>query len=162
VLLIGDNDANGTYFDHVTNEGGGFVDLVVAVRGGTRREALEWLAAQAGVELTPQTRQQARNWAREAEELTLALNWKAELLERLRLERNGLMRVYHGAKNFVLSHNSEVCERNGDLRFEAALSIGETYWERVEEMDRQIDAVEDAGNQEILRVWRNRVRKVAA
>jgi hypothetical protein len=156
------NDQKGAWHDHVTGEGGGMVDLVVAVHGGTRREALEWLAALAGVELSPQTREQARNWAREAQETTRALEWKRELLDRLRQERNGFLRAYHRAKDFVLSHDPEVCERNGDARFEAALSLGESYMERVEELDKQIDAVQDAGNGELLKVWRTRVRGVAA
>src|SRR5262249_44070128 len=45
------SDTKGVWYDHVTGDGGGVLDLVQNVRGGTRREALRWLADYAGVPL---------------------------------------------------------------------------------------------------------------
>lgn len=64
------NDAKGAWFDHVTGAGGGVLDFVLSVRGGSRADALRWLAEYAGVplddhELTPEQR---REWAREKRE----------------------------------------------------------------------------------------------
>jgi hypothetical protein len=43
------SDAKGTWFDHRDNVGGGILDLVVHVRGGSREDALRWCADLAGV-----------------------------------------------------------------------------------------------------------------
>ena len=43
------NDTKGTWFDHAAGEGGGLLDLVVKVRGGTKQEAVRYLAALAGI-----------------------------------------------------------------------------------------------------------------
>jgi hypothetical protein len=48
-LSVAGDDADGVWMDFVTNEGGGVLDLVAAIRGGTRREAYQWLADWAGV-----------------------------------------------------------------------------------------------------------------
>src|SRR5438046_2905840 len=38
------NDAKGTWYDHRDRIGGGLVDLVQSVRGGSRQDALKWCA----------------------------------------------------------------------------------------------------------------------
>jgi hypothetical protein len=38
------DDSRGVWHDFVTGEGGGILDLAVLVRGGTRQEALRWVA----------------------------------------------------------------------------------------------------------------------
>lgn len=47
------NDARGTWYDHGTNQGGGVLDLIVRVHGGSRQDALRWLSAYSGVPLQP-------------------------------------------------------------------------------------------------------------
>lgn len=44
----------GVWFDHARNEGGGMLDFIARVRGGTLAEALEWCARLAGVRLDHQ------------------------------------------------------------------------------------------------------------
>src|SRR5690348_3829959 len=38
------DDVRGLWHDFTTDEGGGVLDLVVRIRGGTRQDALRWLA----------------------------------------------------------------------------------------------------------------------
>ena len=45
------NDAKGCWYDHRDNVGGGILDLIRRVRGGTRSDALEWLAELKGVSI---------------------------------------------------------------------------------------------------------------
>jgi hypothetical protein len=125
------SDAKGVFHDFVTNEGGGVLDLVSRVVGCDRRKALQWLAAYAGVLLTELTNAGWRDMRATEPEARELVAWKLESLESLRRKRNLLQRIYHNAVRFVLSHDFDECEASGDLRFEVAVGIGETYWLRV-------------------------------
>jgi len=61
------DDSKGTWFDHARSEGGGIVDLIILVRGGSRQDALRWLADLAGIELddSPTDPKQRAQWIRE-------------------------------------------------------------------------------------------------
>src|SRR5205807_1761550 len=50
-LNVALDDSRGAWYDHVANEGGGILDLIIRVNGGTRRGALRWAAECAGVDL---------------------------------------------------------------------------------------------------------------
>lgn len=152
-----DDDKN-VFHDHVTGDGGGVVAFVQLVRGCDKKQAVEWLANFAGVPLREQTATERRDWGRrmrasrrEAESL---VRWKAETLEDLRYHRGRLQRTYHNAVRFILNHSFEECERRGDVRYELALEIGETYWERVQAMDTQIDRLEATPYAELLERFR--------
>ncbi|MFN0164984.1 MAG: hypothetical protein ACKV22_01020 [Bryobacteraceae bacterium] len=60
------DDPRGVWYDHVTGDGGGVLDLIVRVQGGTRAEALRWLADYCGVTLDDRTLTAAERceWAR--------------------------------------------------------------------------------------------------
>jgi hypothetical protein len=45
------NDNENVWYDHAAGAGGGVLDLIMAAQGGTRQEALGWLADFLGVEL---------------------------------------------------------------------------------------------------------------
>jgi hypothetical protein len=130
------------------------IDFVARVRGCDRKEALAWLAEYAGVPLDGQTDSTQRDWAArlravrpEAEALVC---WKQETLEAYRCQRNRIQHTYHAAVRFVLQHSPEECAARGDVRYELALTIGETYWQRVEELDGIIDRVEAASYEYLL------------
>jgi hypothetical protein len=59
------DDRRGCWYDHRDGIGGGVLDLVVHVRGGTRQDALRWLADLTGVALDgrPPDRISAREFA---------------------------------------------------------------------------------------------------
>jgi hypothetical protein len=61
------SDEKNCWHDFVTGDGGGLVDLVVKIRGGTRADALLWCADLAGVPLDdkPFTAADRARWARE-------------------------------------------------------------------------------------------------
>jgi len=149
------DDTKNCWHDFAANEGGGLIDFVARVRGCDRKAALEWLAACAGVPLDQQTETERRQWARrmqtarpEAEKLAA---WKIETLEALRNRRNEYMRIYWGAVGYITSHDAFECVDRGNLAFELALSIGETYWDRVEALDEQIDRLDAASYSDLLR-----------
>jgi DNA primase len=152
------SDEKNVWHDFVTDEGGGVLDFIQRARGCDRKEALQLLASIAGVPLDHHTEAERRDYARrmhaakrEAEAL---LKWKAETLEDLRFHCGRIQRTYHNAVKFVLSHDAEECERRGDVRYELALQIGETYWDRVEAMDEQIDRLEAMSPAELLKRFR--------
>ena len=152
------NDVKNVWHDFVTDEGGGVLDFIQRARGCDRKEALELLASIAGVQLDHHNEVDRRDYARrmhaarrEAEAL---LKWKCETLEDLRFHRGRIQKTYRNAVRFILSHTFEECEARGDVRFELALQIGETYWDRVEAMDEQIDRLEAMSPAELLKRFR--------
>jgi hypothetical protein len=75
------DDARGVWNDFARNEGGGVLDLISRVRGGTRQSALKWLAASIGVTLDSDlSRAERARWAGQqrelGRELPLALHWR--------------------------------------------------------------------------------------
>ena len=50
-LSVSGDDSRGVFHDFVTGEGGGILDLIVTVRGGSRQDALRWLAEFTGAPL---------------------------------------------------------------------------------------------------------------
>lgn len=76
------NDSKGTWFDHVAGRGGGILDLIVTVRGGTRQDALKWLAEHNGTPLENRllSRKDRAEYARRVREiereLPAARYWK--------------------------------------------------------------------------------------
>ncbi len=76
------DDAKNTWYDHAAGEGGGVLDLVQRIRGGTRADALRWCAALAGVTLEdrPLSDADRQQWAaarREIERTTpAARHWQ--------------------------------------------------------------------------------------
>jgi hypothetical protein len=65
------DDSCGVWHDKVPDEGGGILGLVVRVRGGTRAEALRWVADLAGIQLDdkPLSAEARARWAAERREL---------------------------------------------------------------------------------------------
>jgi hypothetical protein len=85
-LSVAGDDADGVWMDFAASEGGGVLDLVAAIRGGTRREAYQWLADWAGVPSPakgPDRREHAR-WLYEQERvkrlLSTALYWRRGII----------------------------------------------------------------------------------
>jgi hypothetical protein len=152
------DDGKNVWHDFVSGQGGGVVDLIVRIRGCDRKEALAWLSDFAGVPLDQQSDNERRHYAHrlhlvkpQAERLVA---WKFDTLEALRCQRNRLMRIYHSAVRFVRSHTFDECAARADLRYELALNVGESYWCRVIELDEQIDRLEDATYEDLLRRFR--------
>lgn len=77
-------DAKGSWFDHRDNIGGGLLDFVVHVRGGSRQDALHLVAELAGVPLDNQTPAERSDWIRAAKEMERLLpsaeHWRATAL----------------------------------------------------------------------------------
>jgi hypothetical protein len=80
------DDSHGVWHDFRDNVGGGILDLVVQVRGGTRQHALKWVAPLAGVVLddrpmSPAERARYAQRQRELERaLPAALRWRRTAL----------------------------------------------------------------------------------
>lgn len=91
-LSVALDDERGTWYDHRDSIGGGVLSLIRRVRGGGRRDALEWLGACLGLpldqrELTPAERREYARLRRAARPVARAAwYWRrgrlAELAER--------------------------------------------------------------------------------
>lgn len=94
---ISGDDARGVWHDFRDDSGGGILDLIVQLRGGSRADALAWAAAFVGVSLSdrPFSAIDRERWAAERRELERALpvaglwrraavNMAAELLDNLK------------------------------------------------------------------------------
>jgi hypothetical protein len=149
------NDDKNAWHDFVAGEGGGVVDFVARVLRSDRQSALEWLAGYAGVQLSSSTKTERRDWARRMRaaepEARKLVTWKLETLEALRIERNSLLRIYHRAKAFIIHNDINDCARRGDLRFDAALAVGWSFWPRICMLDQQIDRLEAASYTDLLK-----------
>jgi len=81
-LTVAGDDSRGVWMDFAAGEGGGILDLVVRVRGGTRQDALRWVADLAGITLErrPLSPEDRAQWAEErrviARELPQASLWR--------------------------------------------------------------------------------------
>jgi hypothetical protein len=89
------NEDSSIWFDHRDNVGGGVLDLITHVRGGTRREALKWLADWQGVQLdgarwSNENRRRYAKASRQAPELaraaTLWLTERRAELEQIKVD----------------------------------------------------------------------------
>jgi hypothetical protein len=129
-LNVSLDDSRGVWHDFVSDEGGGVLDLVQRIRGGSRQEALKWVADFAGVPLDdqPLSREQRREWA----------------LERRRTEQH--MRAAEVWRRAAVNLTDELLDRLKTALFDPTLpwpEIGEIY--RVENMLRQLQNLEGTG-----------------
>jgi hypothetical protein len=109
------SDDRGAWYDYRDSIGGGILDLIRHVRGGTRGQALRWLADAMGIELdgnTPLSPKQRQCYARarhDAPELArVATLWHAERrgeldeLKREALERDDMLALMAAAQEHHL------------------------------------------------------------
>ena len=76
------DDSRGVWHDFAADEGGGVLDLVVRIRGGSREDALKWCAEFAGVPLDTQpiAAVERADWAGQQRELPNAQYWRTEAI----------------------------------------------------------------------------------
>lgn len=104
------SDGKNVWHDHATGDGGGVLDLIERVRGGSRADALHWLADFAGEPLAERrwTAAERREWARRraaAEREAGAVEaWRADVLDALRLRRDEHLHLYHLALRWIIAH----------------------------------------------------------
>jgi hypothetical protein len=98
-LNVSLDDNRRVWHDFVTDEGGGVLDLIVQIRGGSRQEALRWLADFAGMIIDhPLTRVERERYRRQSavaeREANDLVRWRDGLLEALRQARDAYLRNY--------------------------------------------------------------------
>ena len=105
-LNISLDDSKGAYYDHARGTGGGVLDLLQLVRGGSRAEAMEWLKGFGVVESGPTGRSRARSgdWA----EAKAAEAWWRARTEYLRCNLAIFCGLYHRCKKWLIDHESEI------------------------------------------------------
>lgn len=69
------DDARGLWHDFAANEGGGVLDFVIRIRGGSRQDALRWVADFVGYQLDdrPFSATERARWARQRRQVELEL-----------------------------------------------------------------------------------------
>jgi hypothetical protein len=81
------DDNRGLWHDFVADEGGGVLDLIMRIRGGSRAEALRWAADSAGVPMNegPPSPDERRRWAEERRQVEIKLPearyWKRSAID---------------------------------------------------------------------------------
>ena len=155
------DDDKGAWYDFRDREGSGVLGLIQHVRGGSRKEALEWLAAFLCIPLEdrPLTEAQKRQYARqraaaerEAGEL---IAWRDGLVRALQGYRDSVLQAYHRARCYIGEHGLE--SPMGDL----AADVADTYEGRYQELDDKLDLLRNADFATLLPYFRRRQRRAA-
>ena len=90
------DDDRGVWYDHAHGKGGGILDLIQAVHGCDRRDALRWLADHLGIRLAdrPLTSAERRKYTQRRAQAQVAArdltDWRRCVLRERRDERNRL------------------------------------------------------------------------
>jgi hypothetical protein len=133
------SDQKGCWYDFVTGDGGGVLALVQRVRGGTRAEALRWIAEFAGVPLGQPVPSQTRiEHARRLQErgqldceLPKARHWRrAALAMSEELLKVLKMAIFDQAADVSLVEEIQETERllSRLRRVDGAELVGEYHW----------------------------------
>ncbi|MFN0171528.1 MAG: hypothetical protein ACKV22_34355 [Bryobacteraceae bacterium] len=155
------DDSKGAWFDHVTSDSGGVLDLIQRVRGGDRREALVWLADFAGVSLDerPMTPTERQEWARRralAEREAAAVEaWREEVFLALRCQRDEHQHLYHAGLQWILQHG---------LTDEHGIAVADVTDEHVaayQRLDEHLAALRTATPADWARAWREQPGRAA-
>jgi len=154
------DDRTNTFHDHARGEGGGVLALIQLARGGTRKEALEWLADFAGIPLQPRTwtKREVQDYYRRryrAEwETRQLLLWRDRLLAELSIARDTYLKAMHRTRRMVL-------DRSGDdlPALAVALDAAELYESRVDEFDRALALIRQAPVRTLLTFYRRRQQR---
>jgi DNA primase len=152
------NDDKNLWHDFAANEGGGVIDLIVKVRGDSRKEALQWLADITGVPLGDESDEErktrARRFSAAKPEAKRFLRWRSESLKLLEAHRQHLMQVYYRAVRFTFYNDGAEHRRRGDIRYELATRTEGRWWAQIEQVDRCIDDLRHQPPLALLRVFR--------
>ena len=157
------NDQKGCWYDFRDAIGGGIIGLIRHVRGGSRQDALKWLADLVGVPLadrplSPAERQAyaRRRQAAEAEARAL-LAWRARLIGALAAYRDEVFRAYHRGLRYIMRHGLD--SPHGEL----AADVAELYEKRYQDLDGRLDLLRQARFGLLLPYFRAaRQRRLAA
>jgi hypothetical protein len=156
------DDNKGCWHDFRDNAGGGVLDLIQHVLGGSRKDALRWLAGFAGISLT-ERRLTSEEWrayqreraaaGREARELT---RWREGLIRTLEDARTDYLRAVHRARRLIQRHGLD-----SDLG-QLAADVADSYEPRYQELDVRLDRLRKASFAELLPYFRAGCREMAA
>ena len=142
------------FFDHRDNVGGGVLDLIQQVRGGTRGAALRWLADINGVALddrqmtAAERREFAHRRAQAQQEGADLLDWKEGMLGALKRARGRWWGAYHASLRYILDDGLEA--PLGD----AMATLHEIAEDEIELLNTKIDRLAAAPFASILPVFR--------
>ena len=152
----------GLWIDFRDNRGGGVLHLIQTVFGCDRAAAVQWLANYTGVKLearTPTPKHVFKAAQREGEAFYF---WLKDLDHLIWTQRDQLIRTYHNARRFILSHDIGDLLDRGDFRFYLAESILVHYWEQILEFDDRLDFLQDSANYDTLLAEFRKTRRRAA
>lgn len=94
----------GLWSDHATDQGGGILDLVVLVNGGTKADAYRWIADEFGLADDKPGAEDRRRWAERMRTREAAIAWRDSALEDMRDEMIRYYGYYNRGLRMVLDH----------------------------------------------------------
>ena len=144
------NDEKGCWFDHRDGVGGGVLDLVILVRGGTRSDALHWLSSLSGVALAdrPLTVAERRQFARAKHEAHGLVEWKQSTMDVLKRERARWWDRYHASLRCVLTTGLDSPEG------EIAALLHEFSEAEIDRLNHEINMLAESGYADLLPIYR--------
>lgn len=164
-LAVSLDDAKGVWYDFRDGVGGGILDLIQHVRGGTRSDAIRWLVAWAGMPLQPNNgglgfaRDHARRRRGATTEARAFLAWRERLLRALQDYRETVLRALHRARRYIRDHSLD--SPLGEL----AAEVYETCEARLEDLDCRFDLLRRTDQRTLrflVRRWRDLQRNPEA
>jgi hypothetical protein len=133
------NNDRGVWHDFVSNEGGGILDLIARVRGGTRADALRWAADFAGISLDdkPLSAADRARWAQERRalerDLPEARYWRRSAIN-MAEELSGVLKAGLVDRTLPQAHVGEIGDVDAMLRrvqrADGAALVAEFAWWR--------------------------------
>ncbi len=137
--------------------GGDVFKFLQEVEGINFKEARALLAERVGITIAdrPLTAAERRDFALRKD----AAEWRDALVASLRAVRDRCFHTYHRARRFIVNHDFDDCERLRPGHFGLVMDLADTYWERVEDLDRRIQVLMEASSATLLPFFRARGEK---
>jgi hypothetical protein len=152
------NDEKGCWYDFVTGEGGGILDLIQRVRGCDRGAALLWLSdfTRRPLNNRPLTAGERGQYLRARQEAAELVAWKERLIESLKSERRHWWKVYHACRRHILEHGLD------SVFGEIMATLYEISENEIDKLTSQIDTLAKASYRNLLPIFRAQGSAVAA
>jgi hypothetical protein len=150
------NDQKGCWYDFRDNAGGGMLDLICLVLQCDRASAIAWLSDYAGMPLDSETFSTPQHRRAAEIEAELLLAWRAGVFDSLLEQRNFSLKLYHGAKRYIIRHGLDAALGS------SAAHTAERHEAEYQEIDEHLDVLRAATWDTWVALYRQEQRSEAA